>query len=301
MLPLTKEELKLYEDAKECYIWEEFSKKILLKIKITAELENIAIIEVNRGAAHSICNLKFDVPNEIPVVFHRRSNYDYQFIIKELANEFDSQFECFGKNKEIYKTFFVPIEKEVIKISKDGNESVESICYKIKFINSSRFMAILLSNLFANLTERIHQIKFGCSVEHENVKNNLIKYKCVSCDKKYPKKLNEEFEKKYKSTFKFSNNDSNKFILFLRKGADPYEYMDDWKKFDETALPEKDEFHINLNTENITDIVYTHAKRVCKNFEIKNLSEYHELYLKSDVLLLADIFENVKKYVFRNL
>ena len=105
MLPLTKEELKLYEDAKECYIWEKFSKKILLKIKITAELENIVIIEVNRGAAHSICNLKFDVPNEIPVVFHRGSNYDYQFIIKELANEFDGQFECFGKNKEMYYTF----------------------------------------------------------------------------------------------------------------------------------------------------------------------------------------------------
>ena len=93
--------------------------------------------------------------------------------------------------KKFIKTFFVPTKKEVIKISKDGNENVESISFKIKFINSSRFMAILLSNLVANLTGRIHEIKFGCSVEHENVKNNLIKYKCVSCDKKYPKKLNE--------------------------------------------------------------------------------------------------------------
>ena len=186
--------------------------------------------------------------------------------------------------KKFIKTFFVPTKKEVIKTSKDGNENVESISFKIKFINSSRFMAILLSNLVANLTGRIHEIKFGCSVEHENVKNNLIKYKCVSCDKKYPKKLNEELKKKYKSTFKFSYNDINKFILFLRKGADLHEYMDDWEKFNETALPEKDEFHISLNTEDITDTVYAHAKR-----------EHHDLYLKSDVLLLADIFDNVKK------
>ena len=64
-----------------------------------------------RGVAHSICNLKFDVPNEIPVVFRRSSNYDYQFIIKELANEFNGQFECFGKNKEIYKNIFCPNKK----------------------------------------------------------------------------------------------------------------------------------------------------------------------------------------------
>ena len=178
-----------------------------------------------------------------------------------------ANLNALGKIKKFIKTFFVPTKKEVIKISKDGNENVESISFKIKFINSSRFMAILLSNLFANLTERIHQIKFGCSVEHENVKNNLIKYKCVSCDKKYPKKFNEELKKKYKSTFKFSYNDINKFILFLRKGADLHEYMDDWEKFNETTLPEKDEFHVNLNTEDITDTVYAHAKRVCKSLK----------------------------------
>ena len=49
-----------------------------------------------RGAVHSICNLKFNMPNEIPVIFHNGSNYDYHLIIKELANEFDGQFECLG-------------------------------------------------------------------------------------------------------------------------------------------------------------------------------------------------------------
>ena len=65
-----------------------------------------------RDASHSICNLKFNVPNEIPVVFHNGSNYDYHFIIKELANKFVGKFECVGENMEKYNSFSVPIEKK---------------------------------------------------------------------------------------------------------------------------------------------------------------------------------------------
>ena len=84
----------------------------------------------------------------------------------------------------------------------------------------------------------------------------------------------------FKNTFKFSDNDINKFILLLRKGIYPYEYVDDWEKFNETTLPEKEEFYSNLNMEDITNADYMHAKRVCKDFEIKYLGEYHVLYLK---------------------
>ena len=87
------------------------------------------------------------------VVFHNGSNCDYHFIIKELANEFEGQFECLGENTEKFKTFSVPIEKEVTKIDKDGNESVVTISYKVKFIDSARFMASLLSNLIDDLAE----------------------------------------------------------------------------------------------------------------------------------------------------
>ena len=59
----------------------------------------------------------------------------------------------------------------------------------------------------------------------------------------------------------------------LGKGASPYEYMNDWKKFNETWLPEKEDFFSHLNMENITDADYTHVKRVCKDFEITNLGE----------------------------
>ena len=71
--------------------------------------------------------------------------------------------------------------------------------------------------------------------------------------------------------------------------------MDDWEKFNETTLSEKEEFYSNLNMEDITDAGYMHTKRVQKDFEIKNLGEYHDLYLKSDTLLLADVFRNLRK------
>ena len=68
--------------------------------------------------------------NEIPVVFHKGSNYDYHFITKELANQFEGKFESLGENTGKHKTFPIPIEKQVIKIDKDGNESVVTIFYQ---------------------------------------------------------------------------------------------------------------------------------------------------------------------------
>ena len=71
--------------------------------------------------------------------------------------------------------------------------------------------------------------------------------------------------------------------------------MDDWEKFNETSLREKEDFYGHLNMEDITDADYVQAKKVCKDFEIKNLGEY-DLYVQSDTLLLADVLEN-----FRNM
>ena len=68
--------------------------------------------------------------------------------------------------------------------------------------------------------------------------------------------------------------------------------MNDWEKFNEKLLPEKEDFYSHLNMENITDAVYEDVKRVCKDFEIKNLGVYHHLYVQSNTLLLANLFEN---------
>ena len=80
--------------------------------------------------------------------------------------------------------------------------------------------------------------------------------------------------------------------MLLRKGVYLYFYMDDWEKFNATKLAEKEEFYSNLIMEDITDADYKHWKRFYKEFEIKKLGEYHDLYFESDALLLADVFEN---------
>ena len=84
------------------------------------------------------------------------------------------------------------------------------------------------------------------------------------------------------------------FILLLQKGVCPYEYMDEWEKINKTSLPKKEDFYSHLNMEDIIAADHVQAKRVCKDFEIKNLGEYHDLYLHSDTLLLADVFENIR-------
>ena len=107
-----------------------------------------------RGAAHDICKLRYKIPKETPVVFHNGSTYYYHFIIKEPAEEFEGEFECFGENTEKYITFSVPIEKKTTKKDKDGNDKITKISYKIKFIDSYRFMSTSLSNLANNLSDR---------------------------------------------------------------------------------------------------------------------------------------------------
>ena len=82
----------------------------------------------------------------------------------------------------------------------------------------------------------------------------------------------------------------------LRKGVYPYEYMDKWERFNETSLPSKESFYSNLNMEDIDDIDYRHGNNLFNKFKLNNLGDYHDLYVQSDTLLLADVFEN-----FRNM
>ena len=82
----------------------------------------------------------------------------------------------------------------------------------------------------------------------------------------------------------------------LRKDVYPYEYMDDWGKFNEKLIAKNEDFNSNLNLESITDSYCIHVKRICNDFERKILGEYHDLYLKSNKSLLANVFENLKKW-----
>ena len=132
------------------------------------------------GAAHSICNLKYSVPKKMPIVFHNGSNYDYHFIIKELAEEFKNQFTCLGENTEKYIIFTVPIEKEVTRIDKNGEEITKNICYILQFFDSARFIVSSLSNLVNNLSEGLHRIK--CKLRYHDNKCETYGVKHEYCN-----------------------------------------------------------------------------------------------------------------------
>ena len=140
MIALTNKEIKSYKKQK----YATYVKKRFVIIKIKKVRGHCYYTRKFRGAAHSECNLRYKVPKEIPVLFHSGSTYDYHFIIKKLAEEFEGKFKCLGENTKIYITFSVPLKKE--------NDNGKIITSKLKFIDSYRFMLTSLSSLADNLS-----------------------------------------------------------------------------------------------------------------------------------------------------
>ena len=272
MIPLTIKEEIHHNKQKICYICKkEFdtSDKKHYKVK-----DRYHYTGKYRAAAHNICNLRYKIPKEIPIVFHNDSTYDYHFIMKELVKEFEGNFECLGENTEKYITFSAPLKKKI-----NNKKKTLEITYKIKFIDNYRFMSTSLSKLVDNLSEGLHNNKcVNCKscLDYMRTENEKSIFKCFNCKKDYEKDFNKELIKRFANTYEFCNKNLNKFILLLRKGVYPYEYMDNWKRFNETSLPNKESFHSNLNMENIDDIDYRHGNNVFKIFKLKNLGEYHD-------------------------
>ena len=195
--------------------------------------------------------------------------------------------EKYGK---VYITFSVPIKK-----SNDG----KTITKRLRIIDSFRFMSASLSDLVDNLSGIFNSIECKSCMERINseccfvgLKNNRLIYRCRECKKKWERPT-EELIRKFQRSYQFCNGDVNKFILLLRKGVYPYEDMDNREKFDETTIPPKEAFYSKLNLEDVSDADYAHAQKVWEVFGIKNRGKYHDLYMQSDTLLLADVFENM--------
>ena len=181
MIPLTKEENDNYNKENTCYICKRYFNNDKVK-------DHCHFTGKYRGAAHNTCNLRYKIPKNIPVIFHNGSTYDYHFIIKEPACEFEGNFECLGGNTEKYITFSVPIKKKI------DNKNID-ITYKIKFIDSFRFMATSLSKLVDNLTDNIHNdkcIKCKSNLCFVRSINEKLIFKCIDCEKEYEKEFNNE-------------------------------------------------------------------------------------------------------------
>ena len=177
MIPLTIKEEIHQNKQKNCYICEnEFDTKDKKHYKVKDHCHNTGKY---RGAAHNICNLRYKIPKEIPIVFHNGSTYDYHFIIKELVKEFEGNFESLGENTEKYTMFSAPLKKKII----NKNKTLE-ITYKIKFIDSYRFMSTSLSKLVDNLSEGLHNNKcVNCKfcLDYMRTKNEKLIFKCFNC------------------------------------------------------------------------------------------------------------------------
>ena len=106
-----------------------------------------------------------------PIVFHNRSNYNYHICKKELAEQFKKQFTCLDENIEKYITFTVPVEKEVTRIDKNGKEIRKDIFYISQFIDGTRFMARLLSNVVNNLLMEFIELNVNLDMMTKNVKH----------------------------------------------------------------------------------------------------------------------------------
>ena len=183
MIPLTIKEKIHYNEQEICYICKkefETNDKKIHKVR-----DHCYYTRKYRGAAYDICNLRYKIPKEVPVVFHNGSTYDYHFIIKESVKEFDGNLECLGENTEKYITFSAPIKKKI------ENKNI-AITYKLNFIDSYRFMSMPLSKLIDNLSEGLHNNKCAdCEscLYYIKTKNQKLILKCFNCKSYYEKRF----------------------------------------------------------------------------------------------------------------
>ena len=206
-----------------------------------------------RGPAHSLCNLRYKIPSYIPVVFHNLSGYNAHLFIRELGAH-TSDMKVIAKNKEDYISFSikVPVEKYIDKNGEEKDELIE-----LRFTDSFKFMSSSLDSLTKNLV-------------------NAKRGQSPSGGKKL---------------FGFEDYSDLQYDLLTRKGVYPYEYINSWDRFGEIQLPPINAFYSNLNMYSISEEDYQRAQKVWEEFGIRDLGDYHDLCLKTDVVLLANVFE----------
>ena len=279
MTPITHEQQKKHSESDKCYICNKkfiYNKKNKYYKNLMKVKDHDHYTGKYRGAAHSICNLRYKTQEDISVVIHNGSNYDFHLIITELAKEFRSEIHCIPEDKEKYKSFSIPI------MHREVNNKI--INYKLRFIDSARFMRGSLDTQVNNLY-RLYD--FDCVEEKkQQIKirytDKIVYTRFKTCTKRSKQSINE-LKHKFPSAYQLTKGNIDAFVFLLRKGVVyPYEYMTSWEKFNETEFPPIDQCD------------YRHAQRVWSLFNTKDLGDHHDLYVQSDTTQLADIFEQFR-------
>ncbi len=195
---------------------------------------------------------------------HNLEGYDAHLFVKSLGLE-EGDIKCIPKTDEKYISFSKNVPMETI-VSDDGRK--KTICLEMRFIDSLKFTLKSLDALVKTLGED----------QFKTLTSQMIP--------QIPKETSDGKKK----------HDRIKSLeLLKRKGVFPYEYMTDFSKLSETSLPPKEAFYSQLNESGISDKDYDHAKKVWSTFNCKTMRDYHDLYLKTDVLLLASLGKSAKR------
>ena len=279
---MSDEDEKKYNDAKDCHI----CKENLGNDKVR---DHCHLLGKYRGAAHKDCNLKYQIPKFIPILFHNLSGYDSHLFIKKLSG---GKLNCIPNNEEKY----ISISKEIKVgefIGKDGK--THEVKRELRFIDSLRFMGRSLEDLTDDLVKDLcnecsRLDAKTCKTDCQERKGDKCKCKanCKECANRRSKK-GDEMCKIINLIYSGEKRD-----LLLRKGVYPYDWVDSIDKFSETQLPPKESFYSKLCDEGISNEDYLHAQEVWKVFNSQTFRDYHNIYNVSDVLILADVFENFR-------
>ena len=291
-LKMTKEDEKKFQKAEECHICDKKYTDKDIRVR-----DHCHITGKYRGSAHQECNLKIRVnPEEvkIPVIFHNLRGYDSHFIMQEIGAIVKDYEYTNNKGQKCQMNInAIPNNMEKYMAFMLGNH--------LTFIDSFQFMMSSLEKLVTNITKcgKCNTCKPDkCMKLNINYKNKTLQHKtslpcneCKNCKNIDEDCINPKYDKLKYTSKMFKDK---KIDLMARKGVYPYDYMDSFEKFN-SPLPKKEEFFSILNNKHILDEDYEHAKDVWNTFSLKNMGEYHDLYLQSDILLLADVFENFRK------
>jgi len=216
------------------------------------------------------CNKEFRYKRFIPVYLHNLRGYDSHLFITALyrygyKHDKSDNITCIPNNQERYLSMSKKIKVGTSKDPKTGK--MNDLYYEIRFLDTFQFMASSLESLSTNL-----------------------KSECKSVS---------DLRQTFPNTQKYFQNDTQ-FELMTQKGIYPYDFVSSYDKLNSKALPKQEEFYSKLMSASCSDEDYKRAQNVFKVFKCNSFMDYHNVYLKSDVLILADIWENFRNTCYDN-